>query len=164
MSTKHALSPQGVQRDPIVARRIAAPVHGPFRAAAAGIAAVVLVGVVAACSSAASAPPSLALPSVNASAAASMGTQAALKALDDVDAAISANETSGGLTGDNASTLKSLSASIRTALQTGDTTSAKTAVDEASTKVSGMASSLSGDAGKQLQDAVAALKAALAGG
>ena len=89
--------------------------------------------------------------------------QAALTALDDVDAAISANETSGGLTADNASSLKTLSASIRTALQTGDTSAAKTAVDQFSTKLTEMASGLSGDTGKQLQDAAAALKAAVAG-
>ena len=89
--------------------------------------------------------------------------QAALTALKDVDAAITANATSGGLTADNATSLKTLSASIRTALQTGDTAAAKTAVDQFSTKLSEMASGLSGDAGKQLQDAAAALKAAVAG-
>ena len=89
--------------------------------------------------------------------------QAALTALDDVDAAITANATPGGLTADNATSLKTLSASIRTALQTGDTTAAKAAVDQFSTKLGEMASSLNGDAGKQLQDAAAALKAAVAG-
>jgi hypothetical protein len=136
----------------------------PLPEVATAVAAVALAAALAACSPAASNAPSVALPSVNASAAASLGMQAALTALDDVDAAISANESSGGLTADNASSLKSLSASIRTALQTGDTTAAKSAVDQLSTKVSEQASGLSGDAGKQLQDAVAALKAALAGG
>jgi hypothetical protein len=164
MNTKHAsLSPQGVIRDPDT-RRSGLPLRNRVGAAVAAIAAVTLAAAFAACSSPAASVPSLAIPSVNASAAASVGMQAALTALDDVDAAISANKTSGGLTADNAATLSTLSASIRTALQTGDTTAARTAVDQLATKVSEQASGLSGDAGKQLQDAVAALKAALAGG
>lgn len=87
-----------------------------------------------------------------------------MTALDNVDAAISANETSGGLTAENATSLKTISASIRTALESGDATAAQPAVDEFSAKVDELASGLSGDAGTQLTDAVAALKAALAGG
>jgi hypothetical protein len=154
------LSPQGADRDPDSRRRVGSSVQIRGRAAGAALAAVILFAAVAACSPAASSAPSIALPSINASAAASLGTQAALSALDDLDAAISANESSGGLTTDNATSLKSLSASIRTALETGDTTAAQTAVDQLSTQV---ASGLSGDTAKQLQDAVAALKAALAG-
>jgi len=163
MKTQHAaLSPQRAKPDPD-ARGIPIPLRIRVRAAGAAVAALILAAALVACSSTASSPPSLAIPSINASAAASVGMQAALTALDDVDAAISANETSGGLTADNASSLKTLSASIRTALQTGDTTAAKTAVDQLSTKLGEMASGLSGDAGKQLQDAAAALKAAVAG-
>lgn len=124
----------------------------------------VVVAALAACSSTASSAPSFALPSVNASAAASLGAQAATAALDKVDAAIDANASSGGLTSDNAASLKALTGSIRTALQTGDTTAAKAAVDQLATKLGPMASGLTGDAGMQLQNAVTALKAALGGG
>jgi len=163
MNTQHsALSPRRTKPDPD-GRGITIPLRIRVRAAGACAAAVLLVAAVAACSSTASNAPSVAIPSINASPAASLGMQAALTALNDVDAGITANETSGGLTADNATSLKTLSASIRTALQTGDTTAAKTAVDQFSTKLSEMASGLSGDAGKQLQDAAAALKAAVAG-
>ena len=163
MNTQHsALSPRRTKPDPD-RRGITIPLRIRVRAAGASAAAVLLVAAVAACSSTASSIPSVAIPSINASAAASLGMQAALTALNDVDAAIAANATSGGLTADNATSLKTLSASIRTALQTGDTTAAKTAVDQFSTKLSEMASGLTGDAGKQLQDAAAALKAAVAG-
>jgi len=163
MNTQHAaLSPQRARPDSD-AGWIPIPLRIRLRAAGAGATALILAAALAACSSTASSPPSLAIPSINASAAASVGMQAALTALGDVDAAISANETSGGLTADNASSLKTLSASIRTALQTGDTSAAQTAVDQFSTKLGGMASGLTGDAGKQLQDAAAALKAAVAG-
>jgi len=163
MDTQYAvLSPQRAVPDSD-ARGIHIPLRIRVRAAGAAVAALILSAALAACSSTASGPPSLAMPSINASAAASVGMQAALTALGDVDAAISANETSGGLTADNASSLKTLSASIRTALQTGDTSAAKTAVDQLSTKLTEMASGLTRNAGKQLQDAAAALKAAVAG-
>ena len=163
MNTQHtALSPRRSKPDP-AARGIAIPLRIRVRAAGAASSAVLLVAAGADCSSTASSIPSVAIPSINASAAARLGMQAALTALNDVDAAITANSTSGALTADNASSLKTLSASIRTALQTGDTAAAKTAVDQFSTKLSEMASGLNGDAGKQLQDAAAALKAAVAG-
>jgi hypothetical protein len=134
------------------------------RAAGAAVAALFLAAAFAACSPAASSAPSIAIPSIDASGAASLGTQAALSALDDIDAAISSNETSGGLTADDASSLKTLSTSIRTALETGDTTAAQTAGDQFATKLAELASGLNGDAGQKLQDAAAALEAALAGG
>jgi hypothetical protein len=164
MKTQHAApSPRGTVRDPD-ARRIAPRLQHRVRAAGAAIAALILAAAFAACSPAASSVPSVAIPSIDASAAASLGTQAALSALDDIDAAISSNETSGGLTTDDASSLKTLSASIRTALETGDTTAAQTAADQFATKLGELASGLDGDAGQKLQDAAAALKAALAGG
>jgi hypothetical protein len=163
MNMHHAaLSPQRATPDP-GARGIPIPLRIRVRAAGAAAAALILAAAFAACSSTASSIPSVAIPSINASAAASLGMQAALTALNDVDAAISANETSGGLTADNATSLKALAGSIRTALQTGDASAARTAVDQFSTKLGEMASTLNGDAGKQLQDAAAALKAAVAG-
>ena len=129
--------------------------------AAAGIAVAIAL---AACSPGASAVPvpSVALPSVDVSAAASVASQAALAALDQVDASITANQTATGLTADEVSSLKQLTAGIRTALQSGDTTAAKTAVDNLSTKVDGFAAKVTGDAGTQLKAAIAALKAAVA--
>ena len=164
MKTHNATpSPQGVKRDS-TDRRIEESHRIRIGAAGSAVAAVILAAAFAACSPAASTAPSVAIPSVNASAAASLGMQAALTALDNVDAAISANETSGGLTADNATSLKTMSASIRTALESGDASAAQPAVDEFSAKVDELASGLSGDAGTQLKDAAAALKAALAGG
>src|SRR4051794_33126513 len=120
-----------------------------------------LAAVLGGCANGALSSGSLAIPSVNVSAAASAGAQLGLRALDQVDAAISANETSGKLSAENATTLKNLSASVRTSLQSGDVSAAKTAVTDFSAKVDEFASGLSGDAGTKLRDAVAALKAAV---
>jgi hypothetical protein len=107
-------------------------------------------------------PISSLLPSINASALASAAAGVAMAALDQVDVAITANTSSTGLTADEASSLKQLTAGVRTALQSGDTTAAKTAVDNLSTKVDSFSAKLSStDVGKQLTAAVAALKAAL---
>ena len=132
--------------------------------ALAGVLGLTLMAALVACSPAASNPPSIALPSVDVSAAASLGTQAALTALDQVDAAITANESAGGLSAENATSLKTLAASIRTSLQTGDVTAARAGFDQFSTQFDQFAAQLNGDAGTQLQDAVTALEAALAGG
>jgi len=77
------------------------------------------------------------------------------------DAAITANTTSTGLTADDASSLKQLSTGVRSAIQTGDTAAARTALDSLSTKVTELAAKLNTDAGKQLTAGIAALKAAL---
>jgi hypothetical protein len=136
--------------------------------AAAGV--LALVGVFAACTSPGSSGITVPSPlaSINASAiasaasaAASVAAQAALTALDQVDTAIAANQTSGALTADDASSLTQLTSGLRTALQSGDMTSAKTALDNLSTKVDSFASKLTGDAGTQLKNAIAALKAAM---
>jgi hypothetical protein len=60
-----------------------------------------------------------------------------------------------------ASALQALAAGIRTSLQTGDTSAARTAVDNLSTKVHSFAAKLNTDTGVQLKAAIAALKAAL---
>jgi hypothetical protein len=109
----------------------------PARLGFAGVC-LALAGALAACSSGTAttgpggsvALPSVELPSNAASAVASAGTQAALSALDQVDSAIAANQTAAGLSADDVTALKTLTASIRTALQTGDTTSARSAIDE----------------------------------
>jgi hypothetical protein len=119
-----------------------------------------------ACSPSASNLPagSLAVPSVDVSAGASLATGAAIAALDQVDSAIAANQTSGALTADEAKALQDLATGIRTALKSGDTTAARTAADNLSTKADEFAAKLNTDAGKQLTAAIAALKAALPAG
>jgi hypothetical protein len=112
-------------------------------------------------SPAASSLPSVSVPSIDASAAASVGAQAALTALDQVDAAITANTSSTGLSSDDAASLTQLSSGARTSLTTGDVSAARTAVENLSTKVQSFAAKLSGPAGTQLTSAVEALKAAL---
>jgi hypothetical protein len=145
MNTQHA-----------VAHRIATT-HRRLTAAAGFALAAVVMG----CAPGASNVPlpSVALPSVNVSAAASAANQAALAALDEVDKAIVANQSSTGLTADEASQLQQLTATVRAKLQSGDMPSAKTAFDAVSAKVDELAAKLNTDAGKQLKDAVAALKA-----
>jgi len=135
-------------------------IHRFGRAAATAGLAVALFALVA-CSPSASSLPSVAVPSVDVSAGASLATGAAIAALDTVDGAIAANQTSGALTADEAKSLQDLSSGIRTALQSGDTTAARTAADNLSTKADEFAAKLNTDAGKQLTAAIAALKAAL---
>ena len=141
------------------------------RSALAGAAAGVICAIALACTPAGSSPlpiGSPVLPSINASAlasaaagAASAAARAALTALDQVDAAITANTSSTGLTADDAASLTTLTAGIRTALQTGDTTAAKAAVDNLKTKLDSLAAKLNNATGQQLTAAVTALKAAL---
>jgi hypothetical protein len=131
--------------------------------AAVAAAGAALAIAIAACSPGASTIPipSVVPPSVNVSAGASAASAAAITALDQVDTAIAANQTSGALTADEATSLKTLSTGIRTSLQTGDISAARTAVDSLSTKVDSFAAKLNTDAGRQLTAAIAALKAAL---
>lgn len=104
--------------------------------------------------------PSVALPSIDASAAASALSGAAMAALDQVDKAITTTQTDGTLTADEATSLTQLTAGIRTALTSGDTAAARTAVESLSTKVDSFAAKLGAGAGPQLTAAIAALKAA----
>jgi hypothetical protein len=138
----------------------AAP-HGRARAGLVAGVCLTVAAALAGCSSGALSSGSLAIPSVNVSAAASMGAQVALGVLDRVDAAITSSETSGGLSTENASTLKGLTATIRTSLETGDLSEARTGFADLAAKVEEVASTLSGDAGTKLRDAIAALKAAV---
>ena len=128
-------------------------------AAIAGLA--VALFALGACSPSASTLPSVAVPSVDVSAGASLATGAALAALDQVDSAITANQTSGALTADEAKSLQDLSSGIRTALQSGDITGARTAADNLSAKTDELVAKLGTDAGTQLTAAITALKVAL---
>jgi hypothetical protein len=164
MKKHDAVAPRIATIKAHVVRREGRAHHHTSRIGAAVAGAALAIGLVACSPGASTVPlPSLgAVPSVDVSAAASVATQAALATLDQVDAAITANTSSTGLSADDANSLKQLTAGIRTSLQSGDTTSAKSAVDNLATKVDGLAAKLNTDAGKQLKDAVAALKAALA--
>jgi hypothetical protein len=157
----HDVAPRNATTDRNGLRHEGRPItHRSIAAAVAGAAVAIAI---AACSPGASTLPggSVALPSVDVSAAASAASGAAIAALVQVDAAIDANQTAAGLTADDVSSLKALTAGIRTSLQTGDTTSAKTAIDNVSTKVDSFAAKLNTPEGAQLKAAIAALKAAL---
>jgi hypothetical protein len=130
------------------------------RAAAVGFA--LAIAIAAACSPGASALPSVAVPSVDVSAGASLATGAAIAALDQIDAAIAANQSSDALTADDAKALQDLSTGIRTAVVSGDITAARTAVENLSTKADDFAEQLNTPTGAQLKAAIEALKAALA--
>ena len=157
----HDVAPRNATIDRYGIRHEGRPIT--HRSIAAGLATFAAAIAIAACTPGASTVPggSVAVPSVNVSAAASAASGAAIEALVQVDAAIDANQTAAGLTADDASSLKALTAGIRTSLQTGDTTAAKTAVDNLSTKVDGFAAKLNTPEGAQLKAAIAALKAAL---
>ena len=170
MDTHRAVAPRNATIDRDEVRREGRAT--PHRSGLAGAAAGMIVAIaLAACTPAGSSPlpiGSPVLPSVDASAlasaaagAASAAAGAALTALDQVDAAITANTSSTGLTADDAASLKTLTAGVRTALQTGDTTAAKTAIDNLKTKVDSLAAKLNSAAGQQLTAAVTALKAAV---
>lgn len=142
--------------------------HRLITVAATGL--IALSGALAACNSAPGSSGvtlpsaiSSALPSVDASAVASAATGAATTALDQVDTAIASAQTSGSLTADDAKSLTDLTASIRTALQSGDTTGAKTALTNLTAKADSLSSKLSGDAGTAVKTAIDALKSAMNG-
>jgi len=162
MNTRSTVAPRTATITRHEVRREGRAGHRPARIAIAAAGAALAIAI-AACTPGASAVPvgSLAIPSVDVSAAASVASQAAIAALDQIDAAITANTTSTGLTADDASSLKQLSTGVRSALQTGDTAAARTALDSLSTKVTELAAKLNTDAGKQLTAGIAALKAAL---
>jgi hypothetical protein len=164
MKTHDAVAPRIATIEAHDVRREGRAHHHTSRIGAAVAGAVLAIGLAACSPGASTVPlPSLgAVPSVDVSAAASVASQAALASLDQVDAAITANTSSTGLSADDANSLKQLTTGIRTSLQSGDTTSAKSAADNLATKVDSLAAKLNTDAGKQLKDALAALKTALA--
>ena len=167
MDRHHPVAPRIATIEPTVTRREGrTPRHHRARTLAIGVG-FALAGALAACSPGASSVPlpsinASALPSVNVSAAASLAASAGLAALDQVDAAITANTNANGLTVDEASSLTQLSGALRTAIQSGDTSGIKTALTNLSTKVDSFSAKLnSTPAGAQLTAAMAALKAAL---
>jgi hypothetical protein len=169
MNRHHAVAPRSATIDRPRDRREGRVLHHASRIATA-FAGLALAGALAACTPGASVPvPSITLPSglpsVDASAVASAASGAALTALDQVDAAITANTNATGLTADDASSLTQLTGALRTAVQSGDASGIKTALTDLSTKVDSFATKLSTtDSGKQLIAAFAALKAALPAG
>ena len=157
----HDVAPRVATIDRDGIRREGRPVtYRIGRAATTAGLAVALIAL-AACSPSASSLPSVAVPSVDVSAGASLATGVAIAALDGIDGAIAANQTSGALTADDAKALQDLATGIRTALKSGDTSGARTGVDNLSTKADEFAAKLDTDAGRQLTAAIEALKAAL---
>jgi hypothetical protein len=166
MNMQRTVAPRSATLDHTTIRREGRTTNRRTGLTAAAAGALVALAL-AACSPGSSSPlpiGSPVLPSINASAIASAAAGAALAALDQVDAAIAANQTATGLTADDASALTQLTAGARTALQTGDATAAKTAVDNLGTKVAALAAKLNNATGQQLTVAIAALKAALPAG
>ena len=170
MKTTSNAAPRVATIDPTT-HPSAGRVPAPRRGLAAVATGSLLALAIAACSPGGAGTPlpiNSIVPNVNPSAlasaaagAASAAAGAAMTALDQVDAAITANTSASGLSTDEAASLTSLTAGLRTALQSGDTTAAKTAADNLSTKVTALASKLNTPTGQQLTAAIAALKAAL---
>ncbi len=164
MST-HDVAPRVATIDRHAIRREGRPATHRLGAAAAAVGFALAIAL-AACSPGASGvptvPASLAVPSVDVSAGASLATGAAIAALDQIDAAIAANQSSDALTADDAKALQDLSTGIRTAVVSGDATAARTAVENLSTKADEFAEQLNTPTGAQLKAAIEALKAALA--
>lgn len=126
------------------------------------IAALASAGALAACSPApggSASLPSLALPSIDPSAAA----DAVGAALDQLDTEIDANQTDTGLTVEDRDALKGITASIRAAVATGDLSAAQPAVDQLTAKIAELDAKLGTDAGTRLKAAIAQFEALLAG-
>jgi hypothetical protein len=144
--------------------------HRPHRVvalAAGGL--IALSGAIAACSTPAGSAvplPSVVIPSGVASAAASLASAAsgaAIQALDQVDTSVQSAQSSGTLTSDDAQSLTQLTSAVRTALQSGDTSGAQTALTNLTAKADSLSSKLTGDAGTAVKNAIDALKTAMAG-
>lgn len=119
------------------------------------------VGLLSACSptpGSSVALPSVALPSIDPSAAADV----VITALDQLDTEIDANQTEAGLTVEDRDALKGITASIRAAVATGDPAAAQPAVDQLTAKITELDAKLGTDAGTRLKAAIAQLEALLA--
>ncbi len=126
------------------------------------IAAVSAFGLLSACSPTPGSPslPAVSLPAVSidpSAAAASVVT-----ALDQLDTEIDTNQTATGLTVDDRDSLKQITATIRAAVETGDLSAARPAVDQLTTKMAELDAKLGTDAGTRLKAAIAQLQALLA--
>ena len=171
MNKHSTVAPRNATIDPQDARRegrAATKRRTGLAAAAAGTLLAIALGACSPGGAGTPIPITSALPNVNPSAVASMAAGAAsaaagaaVAALDQVDAASTAHQTATGLTADDVAALKQLTAGVRTALQSGDMTGAKTAIDNLSTKVDSFAAKLNNATGQQLTAALAALKAAM---
>ena len=115
-------------------------------------------GVLAACSGTTTTPSVPAVSLAPVSIEPSAATGAVLAVLDQIDTAIDANQTTTGLTVEEAGSLKDLVSQIRTAVQSGDMSAAKPAVDALSAKITELDAKLGTDAGTQLKSAVEQLK------
>jgi hypothetical protein len=101
------------------------------------------------------------LPSLNVSPLASAAAQGALAALDALQGAVTANASASGLSADDANTLSGAIGTLKTAIQTGDTTQIRAAVTDLSTKLDSVSSKLNGTTGAQLKVLIDAMKSAM---
>jgi septal ring factor EnvC (AmiA/AmiB activator) len=125
------------------------------------ISAFVAGGVLSACSNAPGASPSLpavSLPAIDPSA----GGAAVVAILDKLQTEIAANESATGLTADERDALEGMVSEIRTAVQTGDLSAARPALEEFKAKVAELDAKLATDAGARLKAALTLLEARLA--
>ena len=128
------------------------------------ISALIVGGVLSACSNTPGASP--ALPSVSLPAVSidpSAANAAVIGVLDQLDTEIAANESATGLTAEEGDALQAIVAKVRTAVQTGDLSAATPAVDELKAKVAELDAKLGTDAGTRLKAALTQLEALLAG-
>lgn len=84
-------------------------------------------------------------------------------ALDELDRAVAAAADDEGMTPEDESTLTDLAADLRADIEGGDLAAATTSAEALATAVEGMSDKLSAEAAPQLQAAIDAIQAALAG-
>jgi hypothetical protein len=101
------------------------------------------------------------LPSLDVSPLASAAAQGTLAALDQLQAAFTANASASGLSADDANTVSQAIGALKTAIQTGDTTQIQAAVTDLSTKLDSVSSKMNGTAGTQLKSLIDSMKAAM---
>ena len=124
---------------------------------------IVAGGILSACSNTPGASPSLpavSLPAVSIDPSAA--TDAVVGVLDQLETEIAANESATGLTAEEGDALEGIVAKIRTAVQTGDFSAARPAVDEFKAKVAELDAKLGTDAGTRLKAALTQLEGLVA--
>ena len=127
------------------------------------ISALATASLMAACSNTPGGSPSLPAVSIPpVSVDPSAASAAVITALDQVETEIDANQNATGLTAEEADALKGFVSTVRSAVETGDMSAARPAVDALSAKLMELDAKLGTDAGTRLKDALAQLKALLA--
>ena len=126
------------------------------------ISAIAAAGMLSACSNtpgASASLPAVSLPAVSIDPSAAAG--AVVGFLEQLDTEITANETATALTAEERDALKATVAKIRTAVQTGDFSAARPAVDELKAKVAELDAKLNTPEGLRLKAALTQVEALL---